>query len=108
MKDREDQREGHFNFPLQAFCEFEILVKGQVETIAMLSCHLRSNGSWRSEVKPWTMRRMQISCLYEWGTKQNYHRFFIIGDTNLLTGDTFKKHEGEDAKFYDSYQQGHS
>lgn len=103
----DQQKPNKFYFPLQAFCEFEILIDKKVERIGILNCHLRSNGERNSEIPPWRMRQKQLDCIHDWGKRQNYDRFFVIGDTNMPSGEKFKSENIEtDAKFFDAFDQG--
>ena len=53
------------------------------------------------------MRQKQLDCIHDWGKRQNYDRFFVIGDTNMPSGEKFKSENIEaDAKFFDAFDQG--
>lgn len=53
------------------------------------------------------MRQQQLDCIYDWGKKQKYDRFFVIGDTNIPSGEKFRSENIQaDNKFFDAFDQG--
>ena len=53
------------------------------------------------------MRLKQLDCIHDWGKRQKYNRFFVIGDTNMPSGEKFKSENIQaDTKFFDAFDQG--